>query len=184
MDTSESSQVQSHLLRERVAVLQSLLLIQQRIVLIALLVASVVAPLTAIIEQPDADDPVTDAMGIFGSLGYFFQNDPESFGDREIYPLALDAGLTLTRIGLVLLLVAIFCALVTVVNVWARHGRGPRLTLIVLGIVMIIAAAITYFGLSVLPDGDDATNATPWLLVPVAASAAAFYHLWSLSKLE
>jgi hypothetical protein len=183
MDTSEGSPVQAHLLRERVDVLQSLLLIQQRIVLIALLVASVVAPLTAIVEQ-DADDPVTDAMGLFGLLGYFFQNDPESFGDRDSYPFALDAGLTLTRIGLVLLLVAIFCALVTVVNVWARHGRGPRLTLIVLGIVMIIAAAITYFGLSVLPDGDDATNATPWLLVPVAASAAAFYHLWSLSKLE
>jgi hypothetical protein len=183
MDTSEGSPVQAHLLRERVDVLQSLLLIQQRIVLIALLIASVVAPLTAIVEQ-DADDPVTDAMGLFGSLGYFFQNDPESFGDRDSYPFALDAGLTLTRIGLVLLLVAIFCALVTVVNVWTRQGRGPRIALIVLGIAVIIAAALTFIGLSLLPDGDDATNATPWLLLPIGAAAAAFYHLWSLSKLE
>jgi hypothetical protein len=184
MDTSEGSPVQTHLLRERVDVLQSLLLIQQRIVAMALLVASVIAPLTAIIEQPDADEPVTDAMGIFGSLGYFFQSDPESFGDKETYPFALDAGLTMTRIGLVLLLVTIFCALVTVVNLWARQSRGPRLTLIVLGIAVIIATALTFFGLSVLPDGDDATNATPWLLLPVVAVAAVFYHLWSLSKLE
>jgi len=184
MDTSESSQVPSHLLRERVAVLQSLVLIQQRVALIALLVASVIAPLSAIIEQPDADEPITDAMGLFGSLGYFFHNDPESFGDRGSYPFALDAGLTLTRIGLVLLLVAIFCALVTVVNVWTRQGRGPRVALIVLGIAVVIAAALTFIGLSVLPDGGNATNATPWLLLPIGAAAAGFYHLWSLSKLE
>jgi hypothetical protein len=184
MDTSEQSQAQSYLVRERVDVLQSLLLIQQRLVLIALLVASVIAPLTAIIERPDADEPVTEAMGIFGSLGYFFENDAEAFGDKETYPFALDAGLTMTRIGLVLLLITIVCALVAIVILWTSQRRGPRRTLVVLAIAVIIATAVTFFGLSVLPDGDDATNATPWLLLPFAASAAIFYHLWSLSKLD
>lgn len=184
MDTSD--QVQLHLLRERQGVMHMLLMIQQRLLLVVLLIASFIAPLTALVDDPDTDDPTTDAMGLFPSLGYFFERDAEDFGDRESHPNGLDAGLVTTRVGLVLLAVAVICALLATLLLWAQSSsRGLRRTVAATGIVTIVAAAVILLGMTLLPDSNDVvTTVSGWLWLPVAAGAWAVYHVWSLGRLD
>jgi hypothetical protein len=183
MDTPD--QVQLHLLRERQGVMHMLLVIQQRLLLLGLLVASVIAPLTALVDDPDTDDAATDAMGLFPSLGYFFERDAEDFGDRETHPHGLDAGLVTTRVGLVLLAVAVLCAALATLLLWAGSSRGMRRTVAGAGIAIIVAAAVILLGMTWLPDSNDfATTVSGWLWLPVAAGAWALYHVWSLGRLD
>jgi hypothetical protein len=184
MDTSD--QIQLHMLRERQGVVQLLLIIQQRLLLLALLVASVIAPLTALVDQPDTDESTTDARGLFASIGSFFENDAEDFGDRETHPHGLDAGLVTTRVGLLVLGVAVLCALLATLALWAgSSSRGLRRVVAGAGIAVIVAAAAILLGLTWLPDSDDlATTASGWLWLPVAAGAWALYHVWSLGRLD
>jgi ABC-type spermidine/putrescine transport system permease subunit II len=182
MDVSEDSRIL--VLRDRQDALRSLFLIQQRLVFLALLAATLVAPLTAIIDSPDSDDPTTESRGLFASIGYFFDRDAEAFGDRETHPYGLDAGLVTSRIGLVLLLIAVVCAVVASLAFWAGQSRGAKPTHVVLGIVLIIAAALVFLGLSWLPDNDQATSATGWLWLPIAAGAWSFYQIWSSNRLD
>ena len=182
MDVAEDSRI--HVLRERQEALRSLFLIQQRAVFLALLVATFVAPLTAIISSPDSDDTTTESRGLFASIGYFFDNDAEAFGDRETHPHGLDAGLIASRIGLVLLLIAVLCAIVASLAFWAGRSRGAKPTQIVLAIVLIIAAGLVFLGLTWLPDSDQGTSATGWLWLPIAAGMWSFYQVWSSNRLE
>jgi amino acid transporter len=182
MDVSE--QVQLQLVRGRLSAVQSLLLIQQRLVLLALLAATVIAPLTAMVRDADSDDPSTEARGLFGSLGYFFDSDADTFGDRDSHPHGLDAGLTATRVGLVLLLVAVVCAIIVVLASWAGRRRWTRPVLITVAVALVVAAGVTFLGLTWLPDSEFVTAATGWLWLPVGAGAAAVYHLWWVQRLE
>jgi ABC-type spermidine/putrescine transport system permease subunit II len=182
MDVTQDSRIQ--VLRDRQDALRSLFLIQQRLVFLALLVATLVAPLTAITESPDSDDPTIESRGLFASIGYFFDNDAEAFGDRETHPHGLDAGLVTSRIGLVLLLIAVLCAIVASLAFWAGQSRGAKPTQVVLGIVLIIAAGLVFLGLTWLPDSDQGTSATSWLWLPIAAGMWSFYQVWSSKRLD
>ena len=182
MDVSDDSRI--HVLRERQDALRSLFLSQQRLVFLAMLVATLVVPVTAVVESPDSDDPSTESRGLFASIGFFFDHAAEAFGDRETHPHGLDAGLITSRVGLVLLLLAVLGAIVASLALWATKSRGAKPTQVVLGIVLIIATGLVFAGLAWLPDGDQATSATGWLWLPMAAGAWSFYQVWSSSRLD
>jgi len=182
MDVSDDSRIQ--VLRERQDALRALFLSQQRLAFLAMLIATLIVPLTAVVESPDSDDPNSETRGLFGSIGYLFDHTADDFGDRETHPHGLDAGLITSRIGLVLLLLAVLGAIIASLAFWATRSRGAKATQVVLGIVLIIATGLVFLGLTWLPDGDQATSATGWLWLPMAAGAWSFYQLWSSKRLD
>lgn len=183
MDVSEASQVEVRRVTERQVALRTITLIQQTIVLMVLLLATLIAPLTSVLST-DSDEPTEKAGGLFGSFGYFFTEEAETFGDRETHPNGLDAGLLFTQVGLVLLLIAVLGTLVAAVVLWSAQPRARGRVLVVLGIALIVGALVTFLGLTWLPDSEYVTSGTPWLWLPIVAGAWIFYHLWARALLD
>lgn len=184
MDELERSQIEVRIGRDRLNVLQTVVLVQQRLLMVTVLLAILIAPLTAVADQRDTNDPTSNPRGLFDSIGYFFEARAEMFGSRRTYPNRLDGGLIMTRTGIVLLLITVLCTLIVIFAMWAGHVRGMRPALMTLGIALIATTGITFLGLTWLPDDDLATNATGWMALPIASGAWALYHVWSLKRLD
>jgi hypothetical protein len=184
MDASEPTPVELRRAIERQDALRSIAMIQQSIVLVVLLIATLIAPLTSVLPADSDDEPIDKAGGLFVSFGYFFTEEAETFGDRETHPNGLDAGLLFTRVGLVLLLIAVIGALLAAVTVWTAQQRARQRALVAVGIALIVASVVTFLGLTWLPDSELVTTATGWLWLPIGAGAWAFFHRWSREQVE
>jgi hypothetical protein len=184
MDASEPTPSELRRVIDRQDALRAIVMIQQAIVLVVLLIATLVAPLTSVLPADADDEPIDKAGGFFASLGYFFTEEAETFGDRETHPNGLDAGLLFTRVGLILLLIAVIATLLAAIALWSAQQRARQRVLVAVGIALVVGSVVTFLGLTWLPDSELVTTATGWLWLPIAAGAWAFFHRWSREEVE
>jgi len=151
-------------------VLRSVLLIE-----VALLVASFAAPLLARDTDPDDNDPARTSRLLPGLIAYI-NATPSQFGDSDRHPIDVPGGVWMTRIVLVLLLVALVMALLATCGL-AIEGvsRTTRIVARTSGIMLLVGVVLLALAQIWLSDDHVATPVQPSLLLPLAAG------VWLLS---
>lgn len=92
---------------------------QQVLVAYGLVLASLRVPVVSFVNSPGSIESERETEHLFGAIGEYFGGDLD-IGSRSTYPYAIPGGLSLTRIGLVVVLVGLVAVAVTLL---AAHGR-------------------------------------------------------------
>ena len=150
-------------------VLRSVLLIE-----VALLVASFAAPLLARDTDPDDNDPARTSRLLPGLIAYI-NATPSQFGDSDRHPIDVPGGVWMTRIVLVLLLVALVMALLATCGLAMRAEPTTRIVARTSGIMLVVGVVLLALAQIWLSDDHVATPVQPSLLLPLAAG------VWLLS---
>ncbi|GAA2103978.1 hypothetical protein GCM10009841_21520 [Microlunatus panaciterrae] len=151
-------------------VLRSALMIEA-----ALLLASLAVPLLGRDTHPEDSDPGVSTR-LLASLAAYVTAQPNQFGDRDSPPADVPGGVWMTRIVLVLLLVALILAAVATFGLALdRTGRPTHILARAGGTLLLISVGLLALAQIWLSDDYVATPLQPRLLMPVAAG------LWLLS---
>jgi hypothetical protein len=150
--------------------LRSVLLIQ-----VALLLATFAVPMLGRDTDPDDADPARTTRVLPGLLAYV-RAQPSEFGDRDRHPLAVPGGVWMTRIALVMLLVAlVLVVLATYGLALERVSRSTPIIARIGGILLFAGVGMLAVAQVWLSDDHVATPLQPGLLLPLAAG------VWILS---
>lgn len=150
---------------------------QQVLVAYGLVLASLRVPVVSFVNSPGSIESERETEHLFGAIGEYFGGDLD-IGSRSTYPYAIPGGLSLTRIGLVVVLVGLVAVAVTC---WPRLDEltGKRLALLTAAaIVPLFGVALVWLGQGWLPNDDLGTHAA-WGLLVVAGGG-----IWQLQALR
>lgn len=184
MNTPAGQAIEVEVLREGLNDLRRHILHHRRLVLLALLIASLLAPLASITNDPVSSRRTTDQLTLFAGLRYFTATDGRQFGSTTAPPFGLNFALVMTRVGLIVLVVAIFGAIITLLIVRPGRARAARTFLAGAGGALILSAALTALALWWIPADDASAGPTAWLMLPLMTGIGLLYHVGTIRKLE
>jgi hypothetical protein len=167
-------------LESQVGSLRTVVQRQQRLVLLGLVVASLVAPLTSLVENPDAGDAVEEGRHLFGALGTYFAADATDFGSITGHPYALPGGLWLTRVGLILIVLGLVAVVVTAWMAPREELTAADVARLAVTSTLLLGGVFAVgLGQAWLPDDEVVTSPSWGLLVVIGCVA---WHLHSARR--
>jgi len=151
-------------------VLRSVLIVEG-----ALLLATLIVPVLGIDRDPE-DPPSARSTRLVAGLSFYLTTRFGDFGNTDSHPYSVPGGVWLTRITLVLLLIALVVAVVATVRLsFERISRSTLIVARVAGAILIASPILMAAAQHWLSNRTLATPVQPGLLVPMLAG------IWLLS---